>query len=128
MLKVNKKKIKIKTRELPERKGNIGEPTVRYWLGHLKKMNLIAINDFSYGNEMLWRRNDLFEQGSPKEDLVQQDGSPPKDILKLRILGLVAYFCLYMLESKSLEGAKKKVKEDFSFLPNPVKKESFLSE
>ena len=103
----------------------IARPTVRYWVGHLLKLNLIVLNDFNYGVERLWKRNDLFEQKSDPGELVQEGGMP-KDKLKLKILNLTAYFCLCMLERKTLDKAKKEIKREFSFMKNPIKKENFL--
>ncbi len=103
----------------------ISRPTVRYWVGHLLKLGLIKLNDFNYGNEKIWKRNDLFENNSKQEDLVQQDGLP-KDNHKLKILNLTAYFCMSMLEQTTIDKAKKEIKKEFSFLSSKVNKEKFL--
>ena len=57
--------------------------------------------------------------------MIQEDGMP-KDKLKLKILKLTAYFCLSLLERKTLDKAKKEIKEEFSFLGNKKNKEKFL--
>ena len=59
----------------------VSRPTVRYWVGHLLKLNLIELNDFNYGPEKIWRKNDLFENNNNPDDLIQEDGMP-KDKLK----------------------------------------------
>ncbi len=103
----------------------IARPTVRYWVYHLLKLGLIKLNDFNYGNEKIWKRNDLFENNSKQRDLVQKDGLP-KDNHKLKILNLTAYFCLSMLEQTTIDKAKKEIKKEFSFLSGSPKKEKFL--
>ena len=71
------------------------------------------------------KRNDLFDGGSAEGDLIQEDGLP-KDKIKLKILNLTAYFCLGMLEQKTLDKAKKEIKKEFSFMSDSTKKEKFL--
>ena len=104
----------------------IARSTVRYWVGHLLKINLIVLNDFNYGIERLWKRNDLFEGENSDDGDLTQEGGLPKDKIKLKILNLTAYFCLGMLEEKTLDKAKKEIKKEFSFMSSPIKKESFL--
>ena len=103
----------------------ISGPTIRHWRKHLSELHLIELNDFNYGSEKLWRRNDLFDGSSAEGDLIQEDGLP-KDKIKLKILNLTAYFCLGMLEQKTLDKAKKEIKKEFSFLGNDVKKDKYL--
>ncbi len=118
----------LKSYNKKNKTGYINSSTVRYWVGHLFKLNLIKLNEFNYGYEKLWRRNDLFEHGNNTEDLVKSKNAPPKDRLKLRILRLTAYFCVIMLEYNSVENAKKKIVEEYSFMDNPKKKEFFLND
>ena len=123
---VHKKRLVVKGKVFYEREGNIGEPTVRYWIGHLKALDLIVKNDINYNNETLWRWNVDFDGNSNSLDLVKEEGKCPMDGSKLAKVKLTAYFCSYMLEEKTLEKAKKGIQKEFSFLNNPIKKDNFL--
>lgn len=125
-IKVNKKKISVKGRVFQEREGNIGEPTVRYWIGHIRALDLIVKNHINYNNETLWRWNVDFDENSNPADLVKEGGKAPMDKLKLTKVKLTAYFCSYMLEQKTLAKAKKGIQKEFSFLNSPIKKDDFL--
>lgn len=108
------------------KKIKINRTTVRYWVGNLYKLKLIISNDFQYGREKAWRKDDQFEKGiSDPNDFIQEDGLP-KDKFKLQILKLTAYFCTSTIEQKVVDRAKKTIKEEFSFLLKPRRKEDYV--
>ena len=122
---IHKKAMKAKGKSFPERNGSMNRTTVRYWIGNLLKLRLITSNEFGYGREKMWRKDDQFEEGSNPNDLLQEDGLP-KDKLKLQIIKLTAYFCISTIEKGVIDSARKKAKNDFSFLLKSHRKDYYV--